>query len=308
MALAPERVRGIVVPMITPLEDDGVTVSERGVEALVEFLVGQGVHAIFVAGTTGEAAALTDTQWARLVAETHRALRGRLPLLAGVLGPTTAHAAARARQAADLGADAVVATAPYYYPPDPDELLRHFRAVLEATTLPVLLYNIPQTTKVDLPLAVCRELAADSRVIGLKDSWGDVTRFRRWTAVLRGGGRDFRMLLGTDLLTDVAVLVGAQGTVPSLGNIAGRHLVAVFDAAAAGDWTSAARLQATVADLTRVYDTGVGGPQSGIIAGLKGALTLLGIPAGPPAPPVRPVDRTGMQRVEAVLREAGLLE
>jgi 4-hydroxy-tetrahydrodipicolinate synthase len=304
--LTPDRVGGIVVPMVTPLEADGATVSERGVEMLVEFVVAQGVHGLFVAGTTGEGAALDDVQWGRLVAETGRALRGRRPLLAGVLGPTTAHAVARARRAADLGADAVVATAPYYYPPDADELLRHFRAVADATPLPVVLYTIPQTTKVDIPLAVCRELAADLRVIGLKDSSGDVTRFRRWVGVLRAGGRDFRMLLGTDLLTDVAVLVGAQGTVPSLGNVAGRGLVAVFDAASSGDWATAARRQDELSALTRIYDL-AGPPPGGIIAGLKCALNLLGIPVGPPAPPIRPVDPQGARHIEGLLRESGLL-
>ncbi|MDQ7844566.1 MAG: dihydrodipicolinate synthase family protein [Armatimonadota bacterium] len=301
------RLGGIVVPMVTPFEDDGITVREQGVRRLVDFLIETGVHGIFVAGTTGEAAALDDAQWRRLVQAASGAGRGRVPLLAGVIAPTTALAAARARWAADLGADVVVAAAPYYYLPDRCELVAHFREIVRATPLPVLLYNIPQTTKVHLTLEVYLALADEEQIVGLKDSAGDVTEFRKAVRALRAGGRDFRMFLGTDHLTDVAALVGAQGTVPSLGNIAGRDLVAAWQAAAAGDWTESARRQERVAALTRVYDLGREVHQTGIIVGLKCALTLMGIPAGPPAPPALPASAEEVRRVEAVLREGGLL-
>ncbi len=301
------KLRGIVVPAVTPFEEDGCTVSEPGVHRLVDFLVEQGVQAVFVAGTTGEAAALDDLQWRRLVRAAAGALRGRLPLLAGVLAPTTALAAARARQAADLGADVVVATAPYYYVASPRELVAHFRAIAQATTLPVLLYNIPQNTKVPLTLETCLELARLDGVVGLKDSSGDVTQFRKAVLALRAGGRDFRMFLGTDLLTDVAVLIGAQGTVPSLANVAGRDLAAAFEAACSGDWARAAHHQSRIAALTRIYDVRGEVPQTGILVGLKCALALLGVPVGPPAPPAFPPTEEEFRRVEALLREGGLL-
>jgi len=301
------RLGGIVVPMVTPLEDDGITVREQGVRQLVDLLIEMGVHGIFVAGTTGEAAALDDTQWRRLVQVASSALRGRVPLLAGVIAPSTALAAARARWAADLGADVVVAAAPYYYLPSRGELVAHFREIARATSLPVLLYNIPQNTKVHLDLAACLELVDEEQIVGLKDSAGDVTEFRKAVLALRGGGRDFRMFLGTDHLTDVAVLVGAQGTVPSLGNIAGRELVAAYQAAVAGDWAASARHQERVAVLARVYAVGREIHQTGIIVGLKCALTLMGIPVGPPAPPVLPPRGEEFRYVEQVLREGGLI-
>lgn len=301
------KLRGVVVPAVTPFEDDGYTVNEPGVHQLIEFLVEQGVHGIFVAGTTGEAAALDDLQWRRLVQTAAAALQGRLPLLAGVIAPTTALAAARARQAADLGADVVVATTPYYYVSTQRELVAHFQAIARATPLPVLLYNIPQNTKVHITLAACMELAGLEQIVGLKDSAGNVTEFRKAVLALRAGGRDFRMFLGTDHLTDVAVLVGAQGTVPSLGNVAGRELVAAFEAASAGDWARSARHQERVAALARIYDVRGEIHQTGIIVGLKCALTLLGIAAGPPAPPVPPPTGDELRQVEAILREGGLL-
>ncbi len=301
------RLRGIVVPMVTPLESDGATVNERGVHQLVRWLIAQGVHGIFVAGTTGEGAALDDAQWKKLVRSAAEAVAGRVPLLAGVLAPTTALAAARARWAADLGADVVVAAAPYYYAYSPRELVAHFQAVARATALPVLLYNIPQTTRNPLTVDVCRELAESPQVVGVKDSSGDVTEFRRWVQVLRFGQRDFRLLLGTDHLTDVAVLLGAQGTVPSLGNIAGRDLVAAYEAAVAGDWAASASHQARALALARVYLVRRDHPQLGVIAGLKCALTLMGLEVGPPAPPALPADIEGRRLVESVLREAGVL-
>lgn len=301
------RLGGIVVPMVTPFEHDGSTVSEPGVHRLVEFLVEQGVHGFFVAGTTGEAAALDDTQWRRLVQATHTALRGRVPLLAGVIAPTTALAAARARWAADLGADVVVATTPYYYLASQGEVVAHFQAIARATPLPVLLYNIPQNTKVPLTLESCIALAGLEQIVGLKDSAGDVTEFRKAVLALRGAGREFRMFLGTDDLTDVAVLIGAQGTVPSLGNIAGQELVAAYEAAVAGDWAGSARHQERVTALARIYDVRREIHQTGIIVGLKCGLNLMGITVGPPAPPVLPPNAEEVRQVEAILREGGLI-
>ncbi|MFN3286567.1 MAG: dihydrodipicolinate synthase family protein, partial [bacterium] len=120
--LEPQRLRGIVVPMATPLERDGRRVNATGVRELVEHLVVGGVHAVFVAGTTGEGPALEVQEWTRLVRTAVEASRGRVPVLAGVLAPATAPAVALARTAADLGVDAVVATAPYYYAYSHDEV------------------------------------------------------------------------------------------------------------------------------------------------------------------------------------------
>jgi 4-hydroxy-tetrahydrodipicolinate synthase len=301
------RLRGIIPPMVTPLERDGYTVSEKGVHALVNFIIDQGAHGIFVAGTTGEVAALDDIQWRNLVRYSVEAARRRVPILAGAIAPTTTLAVARARWAAELGVDVVVATTPYYYPPSQREIVDHIQAIAQATALPLLLYNIPQNTKVGMTLDTYLQLARYPQIIGLKDSAGNVTEFRQALLALRANGQDFRMLLGSDHLTDVAILIGAQGTVPSIGNIAARDLVAAYDAAIAGDWATSIRYQTQVMALTRIYDVVHGSHQTGIIVGLKCALNLMGIEVGPPAAPMRPLDAEETRQVAEILRAGGWL-
>lgn len=303
--LEPQRLRGIVVPMATPLERDGRRVNATGVRELVEHLVVGGVHAVFVAGTTGEGPALEVQEWTRLVRTAVEASRGRVPVLAGVLAPATAPAVALARTAADLGVDAVVATAPYYYAYSHDEVLSHLQAVAHAASVPVLLYNIPQNTRNAVSMPVCEQLAALPAFVGLKDSSGDLDGFRAWAPALRRRNPNFRLLLGTDHLVDVAVLLGADGVVPSLANVVPRLLVEAFEAASTGDRAGCASKTDRITQLMELYR--VRAPQqAGIVVGIKCALEALGLPAGPPAAPGLPPEDRERRAVADVLRRAGV--
>lgn len=302
------KIGGVVVPMVTPLRADGVTVHEAGVHQLVERLVTDGVHGVFVAGTTGEAWALDDEQWSYLVRFAKEALRGRIPLYVGVSHPSTAGAVARARRAEQLGADVLVSLAPYYIAPGQADIVRHFQALAAATALPIIVYQYPGIVKTSIALATYAELAKIPNVVGVKDSQADVTEFHQMALTLREHGQDFRLFLGTDVLGNVAVLLGAQGLVPSLGNIAGRYLVEAYEAAVAGDWPRSVALNAQASALKAVYRVVAGdGPFDGFLAGLKGALTVLGVEAGPPAPPLRPCTAAEADALADILRRGGLL-
>ncbi len=302
------KIGGVVVPVVTPLRADGVTVHEAGVHQLVERMVTDGVHGVFVAGTTGEAWALDDEQWSCLVRFAKEALRGRIPLYVGVSHPSTAGAVARARRAEQLGADILVSLAPYYIAPGQADIVRHFRALANATALPIIVYQYPGIVKTSIALATYAELAKIPNVVGVKDSQADVTEFHQMVLTLREQGQDFRLFLGTDVLGNVAVLLGAQGLVPSLGNIAGRYLVEAYEAAVAGDWPRSVALNAQASALKAVYRVVAGdGPFDGFLAGLKGALTVLGVEAGPPAAPLRPCTAAEADALADILRRGGLL-
>lgn len=306
--LPPSALHGIVPPMVTPFEADGVTVSLTGTRCLVEHLVAQHVHGLFVAGTTGEAPALDTEQWARLVGETAAAVNGRVPLLAGVSAPTTSAAVQRARLATELGADALVATVPYYFSPSQRDIVAHYQAIAAASPLPLVLYDIPSITKVGIAQATYLELARLPSVIGFKDSSGDLHAARRTIWALEDAGRPLRALLGTDALTDLAILAGAHGTVPSLGNVAPGLLVAGYQAAVSGRWQESAAIQRQVQQLTAIYTVGRDMmPVAGMLAGTKCALDLLGVPCGPPAAPLRPLDEEERSAVAAILKAADLL-
>lgn len=302
------KIGGVVVPMVTPLRADGVTVHEAGVHQLVQRLVEDGVHGVFVAGTTGEVWALDDEQWSRLVRFTKEALRGRVPLYAGVSHPSTAGAVARARLAEQLGADALVSLAPYYIPPGQADIVRHFQALANATALPIVVYQYPGIVKTSISLATYAELASIPGVVGVKDSQADVTEFHHMLLNLRENGQDFRLLLGTDVLGNVAVMMGAQGLVPSLGNVAARYIVGAYEAALAGDYPRSLAVQAQASALKSIYRVVAGdGPFDGFLAGLKGALTALGVEAGPPAAPLRPCTPAELEAIVEILRCGGLL-
>jgi 4-hydroxy-tetrahydrodipicolinate synthase len=302
------KIGGVVVPMVTPLHADGVTVHEAGVHQLVERLVTHGVHGVFVAGTTGEVWALDDEQWSRLVRFTREALRGRAPLYAGVSHPSTAGAVARARLAEQLGADIIVSLAPYYISPGQADIVRHFQALANATALPILVYQYPGIVKASISLATYVELAKIPGVVGVKDSQADVTEFHHMLLTLRGDGEDFRLLLGTDVLGNVAVMMGAQGLVPGLGNVAANYIVESYAAALAGDWQRSVAVQAQVSAIKAIYQVVSGdGPFDGFLAGLKGALALLGVDAGPPAAPLRPCTAAEAEAIADILRCGGLL-
>jgi 4-hydroxy-tetrahydrodipicolinate synthase len=299
---------GIITPLVTPFEQDGVTVSERAIYDLVEYQVKHGVHALFAAGTTGESAALDDSQWQRLINATVQAARQRAPVIAGVSTPTTGGAIKRARQAAGLGAAAITATTPYYFPPSQPDIIRHYRAILDATPLPLVIYNIPHLTKVPIKHETYLELARLPQITGIKDSAGDVTAFRRLLLGLREQGRDdLSLLMGTDILIDVIMLLGAHGVVPSLGNVAPGVLVAAWEAARTGNWAESRTHLEKAIRLTQLYQVNKNGLEGGLIAGLKCALSLLGIECGPPAAPMRALDASECRQIEAILREAGLL-
>jgi 4-hydroxy-tetrahydrodipicolinate synthase len=294
--------------MVTPLRGDGVTVHEAGVHQLVERLVTQGVHGVFVAGTTGEVWALDDEQWSRLVRFAREALAGRAPLYAGVSHPSTAGAVARARLAESLGADVIVSLAPYYIPPGQADIVRHFQALANATALPIIIYQYPGIVKASITLPTYVELARIPGVVGVKDSLADVTEFHHMVLTLRGGGQDFRLFLGTDVLGNVAVMLGAQGLVPSLSNIAAPYIVGAYEAALAGDWRRSVAIQAQASALKAIYRVASGdGPFDGFLAGLKAALTVLGVEAGPPAAPLRACTAAEAETIAEILRRGGLL-
>ena len=302
------KIRGVVPPVVTPLLADGETVNEPAVHQLVESLISQGVHGIFVGGTTGEVWTLDDEQWVRLVRASAAACKGRVPLYAGVSSSSTGKAVRRVRMAEELGADVAVSLTPFYVPAAQSEIVRHFEVLAAASSLPVLVYQFPKIVKVSITLDTYVELMAIPGVFGIKDSQVDVTEFRRMVTTLRGGGQDARLFLGSDMLTDVAVMLGGQGTVPTLGNIAAPWLVQAYEAAVAGDWERSAAAQAKANSLKRIYN-----PASkvsffrGVFAGVKCALNLLGFEVGPTAPPMMPCDKEETRAIETILREEGLL-
>ncbi|MFD7202506.1 dihydrodipicolinate synthase family protein [Streptomyces sp. NPDC059893] len=307
--------RGVVPPVCTPLDETG-EVDTASLARLVEHLVAGGVHGLFALGSTSEVAYLTDEQRAVTLRTVVEAAAGRVPVLAGVIDTTTARVVAHARVAAELGADALVATAPFYTRTHPKEIAGHFRTLHANVDLPLFAYDIPVAVHSKLPASLVRELAEDGTLAGLKDSSGDEGGLRRVLVEL--GGRDgrtdgpaphFSVLTGSELTVDCALLAGADGVVPGIGNVDPAGYVRLYDAALAGDWSLAAKEQERLVALFGMVDVGPEadmGRSSSALGSFKAALRLLGvIECGDTAFPQIQLGEESVAEVARHLRAAG---
>ncbi|MBM3457538.1 MAG: dihydrodipicolinate synthase family protein, partial [Armatimonadetes bacterium] len=177
--------KGIVPPIVTPLNADE-TVDESGLERQLNRLIQAGVHGIYFLGSTGEQPALRDGEKVRAIRAARRVVNGRVPLVVGTMASGTARAVDNIRAAEKAGADAVAVTPPHYYPSSgAEEQLAHYRTCAAATGLPVVIYNIPSTTKVMLAPDTMARIGEIRNVVGLKDSSGDFSHFLKILGLLR---------------------------------------------------------------------------------------------------------------------------
>ncbi|MBB4895351.1 4-hydroxy-tetrahydrodipicolinate synthase [Streptomyces olivoverticillatus] len=306
----PVPLSGVVPPLCTPLDAAG-EVDTRSLARLVEHVLAAGASAVFTLGTSGEAAFLSDAQRHTALAAVVEAVQGRVPVLAGAIDMTTARVLDRARAAAALGADAVVATAPFYAATHPAETADHFRRLCKGAGVPVIGYDIPSAVHSKLGAATVLALAEDGTLAGLKDSSGDLGALRRLLVALRRRGLDrFAVLTGSELAVDAALLAGAHGVVPGLGNVDPAGYVRLYEHTRAGRWTEAAAEQDRLAALFDLVDAGDPGEMSGAssaLGGFKAALHALGVIACPAtAAPMRPLPDSAVREVRRVLAESGL--
>ncbi|MYS39346.1 4-hydroxy-tetrahydrodipicolinate synthase [Streptomyces sp. KhCrAH-43] len=302
------RYTGVIPPVVTPLTADG-ELDLPSLERVVGHLVDGGATSLFALGSSGETAYLTSVQQDRVIEAVVAAAGGQVPVLAGAIETTTNRAVERARRAAELGADAVVVTAPFYTRTDATETDRHFRDVAAALDLPVLAYDVPVCVHSKLDPELLLPLAADGVLAGVKDSSGDDGSFRR----LAIGARElpeFSVLTGHELVVDAMMLGGADGSVPGLGNVDPHGYARLHEAAVRGDWTAARAEQDRLVALFDIVRAARPGTASATAAGLgafKTALMLRGvISTNVMSPPMRRLDAEETAAVAACLERAGL--
>jgi len=291
--------RGVIPPMISPLDAAG-QVDVDAVGRVAAYILGGGCSGLFVLGGTGQGPWLSSSQRNGIVRASVRAAAGRAPVLVGLMLPGTAPARDAALQAADAGADALVVGSPYYFGVDSASQQRHVEAILSATSLPVLLYNIPQCTHIPLAPEAVAALAAEPRVLGIKDSWGDLPYFQS-LLTLKLTRPSFRVLQGHEHAAMASLLLGADGLIPGLGNVAPRVMVDLVRAGHAGDVQTCQSLHAQILELTAMYTQKAGLP------GLYAACALLGLAPNTPAEPwIAPAD-DDLAAIEMILRQHDLL-
>ncbi|MEM8766315.1 MAG: 4-hydroxy-tetrahydrodipicolinate synthase [Pseudomonadota bacterium] len=235
-----EPLRGSLVALITPMHADG-SIDWASLEGLVEWHIEAGTHGLVPVGTTGESATLAVDEHLEVVARTVACTKGRIPVVAGTGANSTAEAIHLTKQAEDAGADACLSVVPYYNRPTQEGLFRHFTAIAEATSLPVVLYNVTPRTACDmLPETVAR-LATHERIIGIKEACGDAERIGALKPIVPA---DFVLLSGEDAQTLRMLELGATGTISVTANVLPELMANFCEAFLAGDHAEAQRLDA----------------------------------------------------------------
>jgi 4-hydroxy-tetrahydrodipicolinate synthase len=291
--------RGIVPAVITPLTADG-RFSERAMRTLINYLVDGGVHGLFVVGTTGEFYGLSREEKRDVFQVTVDEVGGRVPVYAGTSGITTRETVMLTRLAEDCKADAVSILTPMFLTPSQQQLVQHYRTVAASTSLPVVLYNNPPKTGVNLAAATVARLAETPNIVGIKDSSGDMTLTAEYIRLTRGR-RDFSVLVGRDTLIYAALCHGATGSIASCANVAPRLCSDIYDKYMAGDLAGALEAQFKLAPLRLAFTIGT------FPAVIKESLTMLGFEAGPCMDPAGPLTDAERQTVRQILAEMGLL-
>ena len=304
------HLRGIVPPVVTPYAD-GTAIDTRSLRRVVRHLLEGGVHGLFALGSTSECVFLNAAQRATVIETIVDEAAGCVPVVAGIIDATTDHCIAHARQARALGAQGLVLTAPYYTRTSQGETIDHFAAVREAVDLPLIAYDIPVCVHTKLERATVAALRRQRIACGLKDSSGDDGNLRQVMAERRADGDDaaFFVLTGSETVVDAALLGGADGCVPGLGNVDPAAYVRLYDAAQCGDWPAARREQERLLRLFEIVFQGLPHTSMGAsgVGGFKAAMQALGlIERRHMARPNRPLPDEAVARVKAILAECGL--
>lgn len=296
-----ESLRGILPPILTPLDDDE-RVDKASMRRLVDYVIEGGVHGIWVTGTTGEFSCIDEGQRAAAVEAAVEATNGRVPVVAGIGDASTMLAVRHGLAAKAAGVDFVALVPPYYYVNSPEELLTHYRTVREKVDVPLLVYNIPQNVKVRLDVKTVLTLAAEGTVIGLKDSQNDLDWFRQVMVGVRQAGKEFRGFLGTRYLIDAGLVAGAHGAIPSIANVAPSLASTSYEAAMRQDWATAARAQEQLGALAVRL---AGAPS--LLPALKGAMQALGVfTSARMTLPFHTVTPAQAEKIKGIVEEVGV--
>lgn len=270
--------RGVCTALATPFRDGGI--DWAALAELIEIQVAGGVAAICLCGTTGEAATLSDGERLQLVARAGEMIGGRCDYVVGVGSPSTARSVSYARFAAANGADALLVVTPYYNKGTHDGITRHFHTIADSTDLPVILYNVPSRTGVDLTVGHLTEIAAHPNIRGLKEAGDSVSKLADFMAAL--GGK-MQLYAGNDAAILPTLALGGSGVVSVLSNILPGEVTDICRLFGEGKTEEARRLSLALLPLTHLLFAETNP------APLKCALSLLGLAGEEIRLPLSPV-------------------
>jgi len=287
--------RGSLVALVTPFKNGQVDVDT--LKKLVEWHIEQGTHGLVPVGTTGESPTLTHEEHEMVVTETVKAAAGRVPVVAGAGSNNTAESLRHMKHAKAVGADAALVVTPYYNKPTQEGLYAHFATLHDAVELPIVIYNIPPRSVVDMSPKTMGELAKLPRIIGVKDATGDLSRVSQQRITC---GVDFLQISGEDATAHGFNAQGGVGCISVTANVAPALCSALQSACRAGDYAKALEIQDRLMPLHQAVFTEPG------LVGVKFAMSELGLCSDEVRLPLTPLTEGTKDLLRAALRHAGL--
>lgn len=286
-------IKGIMAASITPFTRTGA-IDEEAFRRHLDFLAQHKVHGVVVCGSLGEFPAMTADERNRVVKIAVEEAKGRMLVSAGTGAVTTKEAIELTRAAKDLGADMAQVVTPYYLKPTPEELVDHYAAISKAVALPIVIYNIPDRTGVNVTPALAARMAQISHVVGMKDSSKNMAQMIDF---IRVAGDKLGLLCGNDQLLLPALFMGAIGSTSGSPNVVPQLAVGIWNYLHKGEYEHARKLQLELNLFGTLYDLNATQP-----ALLKSALGVLGRNAGVPRLPAKPLTGQELAAVRRVLK------
>ena len=287
--------KGMATALVTPMNEKGVDYEAMG--RFLEFQIENGINALVVMGTTGENATLEPDDQLAVIRFTVEKVAGRVPVIAGTGTNNTAHVIYNTRRACEAGADAVLVVTPYYNKATQNGLIAHFTAVADASTVPVILYNVPGRTGVNLLPVTVAKLAEHPRIAAIKEASGNMAQM---VELMHLCGDKIDVYSGEDALTVPMMAMGASGTISVLSNVAPRGSVDMTDACLRGDYAAAAGMQCQFLPLINALFSEVNPiPAKAAVSAMGFGEDILRLPLTPMEPGTR-------QKLYEAMRKLGI--
>jgi 4-hydroxy-tetrahydrodipicolinate synthase len=288
---------GSITALVTPFA--GGVVDYDRLRALVEWQIESGTHGLAPVGTTGESPTLSHEEHGEVVSATIKAVRGRVPVIAGAGSNNTREAVALAGHAERAGADGLLVVTPYYNKPNQEGLYLHFKAINDSVSIPIVIYNIPPRSVIDMSVETMARVSELKNIVGVKDATGNVGRISLQRDAM---GPDFIQLSGDDITALSCMAAGAHGCISVVSNIAPKLCADLQNAALAGDYKSALSIQDKLVQLQVATFLEAG------VTGAKYGLSLLGKCTEEVRLPLVPGAQATKDRIRAAMVHAGLLD
>ena len=282
---------GVCTAMITPFI--GRQINYPMVDRLLERQIDAGVPAVVLAGTTGESPTLSDDEKVNLFYRAKAFTKDRCMIIAGTGSNSTEHAIFLSKEAEKAGADALLVVAPYYNKGNPDGLYLHFASIAKSVSIPVIIYNVPTRTGVDIPVNVYSQLSQIKNIAGVKEASTDITKI---TKIRKACGNRFVIWSGNDDQIVPTMSLGGLGVISVLSNIFPEETVAMTDAALAGDFDTAAELQTQLSDIIDLLFCEVNPIP------VKYAMQHIGFDCGPCRLPLGPLSSANQVKIDTYFR------